>query len=306
MRSALVVGATGFLGRHLVAALANEGWRVVGAGRHEAPSGWQHDWVTCDLRSGQSVADAVGSVVPDVVFHVAGAPKNDLDELLAVQVAGTQRLLEAAAAADPSARVVVAGSAAEYGHVPAEDLPVTEAIPLRPASLYGVAKAGQSLLALRPGTGAIVARVFNISGPGEPPGLVAGAFAEQIVELERAGRSGTIAVGDLTAERDFVDVRDAATALAALGAQGRLGEAYNVCSGVATAISDLFQLLAEDARVKVEAQHDTARAAAVNVPRIVGSAAKLTAATGWKPQIRLSETLSDTLASYRAERSDLP
>ena len=305
MRSALVVGAAGFLGRHLIDALLAEEWAVTGAGRGDPPPGWAHDWVACDLRSDESVAGAVSSLTPDAIFQVAGAALDDLEALFAVHVAGSQRLVEAVRGAGIAARVITTGSAAEYGNAEPELMPVTESAPLRPLSLYGVAKVAQSLLAQRPGVPAIVARLFNMTGPGEPRSLVGGAFASQIAELERDGRDGTIDVGDLRAERDFIDVRDAARALAALAAHGELREVYNVCSGIPTAISDVFQLLAEQSTVKVEARYDAARAARVNVPRMVGSAAKLQAATGWTPRIPLPETLSDLLATYRNQVAGL-
>jgi GDP-4-dehydro-6-deoxy-D-mannose reductase len=301
MSRALVIGAGGFLGRHLADAAADAGCVVVGAGRNAGPDDWPHEWVSCDLRSDASVSGAVSGARPDLVFHVAGAPTNDFDELLAVSVAGTARLLDAVDATAGKPRVVIAGSAAEYGAVGADELPVAEAARPRPVSPYGVAKAAQTLVAMRPDADALVARVFNISGPGEPPSLATGAFASQIVELERGGRGGEIAVGDLDPERDFLDVRDAARALVAIAERGRPREAYNVCSGVATAIGDVLAMLIAEAEVPVRPRVDPARAARPGVPRMVGSAAKLTADTGWAPSISLEQTLADLLAAYRGQ-----
>jgi GDP-4-dehydro-6-deoxy-D-mannose reductase len=303
MRRALVLGATGFLGRHVAAMLVNHGWFVCGAGRGESPDGWPYDWVSCDLLSAPGVLEAVRTTEPDVIFHSAGAALDDFDQLLAVHVAGTARLLDAVRASGRPARVVVVGSAAEYGNVAAGELPVQETLPPRPVSRYGVAKAAQTLVALCPGSEALVARVFNLCGPDEPRSLVCGAFAAQIVELERTGRGGVIAVGDLSADRDFVDVRDAASALIALAEHGDAGEAYNVCSGTATPIRDVLSLLSGEAQVPVEARFDPRRAARPQVPRMVGSAGKLTSVTGWAPTIPLAHTLAELLATYRRPAS---
>lgn len=299
MRRALVVGATGFLGRHLVAMLVQQGWFVCGAGRGESPAAWPYDWVSCDLLSTSGVLEAVRATEPDVIFHSAGAALDDFDQLLAVHVAGTARLLDAVRASGRPARVVLVGSAAEYGNVEAGDLPVQETLPPRPVSRYGVAKAAQTLVALCPGPEAVVARVFNVCGPDEPRSLVCGAFAGQIAGLERTGRGGVIAVGDLSADRDFLDVRDAAGALIALAEHGEAGEAYNVCSGIAMPIRDVLSLLIVHAQVPVEARFDPRRAARPQVPRMVGSAAKLASVTGWTPAIPLAQTLAELLATYR-------
>jgi GDP-4-dehydro-6-deoxy-D-mannose reductase len=299
MRRALVVGAAGFLGRHLSDMLASQGWIILGAGRGEPPAGWRYDWVPCDLNSTPGVLEAVRAADAHVIFHAAGAALDDFDQLLAVHVAGTARLLDAVRATGRPARVILAGSAAEYGSVTAGDLPVQETLPARPVSRYGIAKAAQTLVALCPGSEALVARVFNVCGPDEPRSLVCGAFAAQIAVLERTGRGGVIDVGDLSANRDFVDVRDAARALIALAEQGAAGEAYNVCSGTATPISKVLSLLTAQAQVPVEARLDPPRAARPRVPRMVGSAAKLMSVTGWTPTIPLEQTLAEVLDNYR-------
>ena len=299
MSRALVVGAAGFVGQHLSNALGQAQWQVVGAGRSGAPPGWPHEWVPCDLSSPESVAAALSQAGADTIFQVAAPAPSDFEALLDVQVAGTARLLDAVHAAGAAGRVVTVGSAAEYGAVEAGELPVEETAAPRPVSLYGVAKTAQTLVSLCPGSGALVARLFNVSGPGEPRSLVCGAFASQIAELECDRRGGAIAVGDLTPERDFVDVRDAAEALVALAERGAPGEVYNVCSGVPTSIGEVLEQLSRQATVAVEPRFDRARAAGSDVPRMVGSAAKLAQATGWAPRIALEQTLAHVLGAYR-------
>lgn len=299
MSRVLVIGAAGFLGRHLAETLAAEQWLVIGAGRREAPDAWPYGWLSCDLCSTPSVLDALARAAPDLIVNAADTHHDDFDALLAVHVAGTARLLDSVRGSGSSVRVVAIGSAAEYGRVEADQIPVDEAVPPRPVSPYGIAKAAQTLVALRPGVDAVVARIFNVCGPGEPRSLVCGAFASQIAELERTGHGGTIGVGDLTAQRDFIDVRDAARAVLAIAERGQPGEAYNVCSGIATSIRDVFDLLCAKAGVPIEPRLEEGRAARPDVPRMVGSPAKLAAVTGWTSAISLDRTLDDLLASYR-------
>jgi GDP-4-dehydro-6-deoxy-D-mannose reductase len=301
MKRALLIGSAGFVGRHVADAVTDAGWRAIGAGRGAAPPGWSRDWVSCDLHSAASVTGAVTEARPDAIFHLAGAPLDSVDELLAVHVAGTARLLDAVRTTKASARVIVVGSAAEYGAVQSSELPVVESVRPRPRSLYGIAKTAQTLVALRPGVDAVVGRLFNISGPDEPPSLVCGSFASQIAKLERGGDGGAVTVGALEPRRDFVDVRDAARALVALAERGRPGEAYNVCSGVATQIGEVLSMLAGRAEVTVEPRYDPARGGGPGIPTMVGSAAKLAADTGWEPLISLEQTLGDLLAWYRSQ-----
>jgi GDP-4-dehydro-6-deoxy-D-mannose reductase len=293
MSLALVVGAGGFIGRHLCDDLHNTGWAVVGAGRSRQPAAWGDKWISCDIRDHRSAKAAVIETRPDVVFHVAGTDRTDLAALLEVNVLGTANLLAT------GTRVVVAGSAAEYGHIPNDELPATESAALRPVSFYGIAKAAQTMLALLADGDAIVARLFNITGPDEPPTLVGGAIASQIAAVERTGLPGTIDVGNVEAERDFVDVRDAAHALVAVAERGEAGEAYNVCSGTLTRIRDVLDQLLGRAYVRIEARFDPAREPESDTPRMFGSPAKLVESTGWSASWPLGETLADLLESWR-------
>lgn len=294
MSRGLVVGAAGFIGQHLCDALRNAGWDSVGAGRSGPPERWVYPWTSCDVRDRRSVQAAVAETRPDVVFHVAGAERNDIAALLEVNVLGTANLLSCA-----GVRIVVTGSAAEYGRIPDDELPATEAAPLRPASSYGTAKAAQTLLAQGLESDAVIARVFNITGPGEPPALVGGAIASQIAELERTGSPGTIEVGNLEAERDFVDVRDAARALVAVAERGAAGEAYNICTGTPTRVADVLEHLLARARVRVKARFDPARATRSDNPRMYGSPAKLAVTAGWTTSHQLEDTLGELLDSWR-------
>jgi GDP-4-dehydro-6-deoxy-D-mannose reductase len=235
---------------------------------------------------------------PDVVFQVAGTRRNDVPALLELNVAGTANLLDVVSAS-PGVRVVVVGSAAEYGRLPDDELPARESTPLQPVTSYGVAKAAQTMLALRPHVDAVVARVFNIAGPGEPTTLVGGAIASQIAEVERTGSPGTIDIGEVEAERDFVDVRDAARALVAIAERGTHGEAYNICSGRAIRVGDVLDKLLSRARVHIDIRVDPGRGAHSDIRRMFGSPVKLVETTGWLSSWTLDETLADLLDSWR-------
>jgi GDP-4-dehydro-6-deoxy-D-mannose reductase len=296
---ALIVGASGFVGRHLAAHLAELGGEVVGSARGAAPENWDGEWRQLDIRRDDELETVIGEVRPSAIFHLATAVRGaPLDELLAVNVGGTQRLLAAAG----TARVVVGGSSAEYGFAQPSDLPLDEAAALRPLGPYGIAKCAQSLLALaraRAGADTVVLRTFNLVGPGEPDDLVCSAFARQIAAVEAGTTRQPIAVGNLDAERDFLDVRDAVRAYALAAEHGSAGEVYNACSGRATRISEILSALVANAQVPIEVVADPARGSAADVPVQYGDASHLTAATGWTPAIPLSQSLDDLLEWWR-------
>jgi len=144
----------------------------------------------------------------------------------------------------------------------------------------------------------IVVRPFNHVGPGQSPGFVVSALARRIVEAERTGAS-SVAVGTLTARRDYTDVRDVVRAYRALVTDGVRGEVYNVCSGHDVAVSEVAARLAELAGVDVAFVTDPALVRPVDVPVLRGDGRRLAADTGWKPEISLDTTLADVLADWR-------
>jgi GDP-4-dehydro-6-deoxy-D-mannose reductase len=108
-----------------------------------------------------------------------------------------------------------------------------------------------------------------------------------------------MAVGNLAAERDFLDVRDVAGAYLALLANGRAGSVYNVCSGRAVAIQEVLRQLITIAHVPVEVRDDPERLRPSDIPVLRGDATKLRAETGWEPQYTLAASLRDIYADAR-------
>ncbi len=306
---ALITGAAGFVGRHLAHHLRDQGLEVHGLDRPDAPvpADLHIDWHPCDVTNAAQVAAVVGQVQPDYVFHLAALIKSEsLADLLAVNVLGTQNVLDALVSAQPEARVLVAGSSAEYGLVRPDELPVTEDHPLRPLSPYGVSKVAQSLLtaqyAYRHNLAVVRTRTFNLTGPGEPDTLVCSAFARQIAEIERGLRPPVLKVGNLESARDFVDVRDAVRAYWWVAQHGESGEVYNVCSGVATSIRNVLETLLSLASVKVEVQEEAQRRTPWDVPMQIGCFTRLQIRTGWKPGVPLKESLKDNFDGWRKLR----
>jgi GDP-4-dehydro-6-deoxy-D-mannose reductase len=292
---ALVTGAAGFVGRHLVAHLEAMGDTVVGVDRADGP----------DLLDGPGLERFVAEVAPDAVYHLAGW--SDVGGSWRQPVAtfetnanGTLNLL--LACRDRALRVLSISSADVYGRVSLGELPLAEDAPLRPVTPYAVSKVASDFLGVQAYLGydldVVRVRAFNHLGPGQTNRFVAPAIAERIARNEFEGTE-VVPVGNLTPRRDFTDVRDVVRAYRLLMTHGEAGEAYNVCSGVDLAISELADLMVAMARREMRLEEDPSLQRPVEIPVLRGDPAKIHKATGWEPEIPISSTLADLLAEWR-------
>jgi len=298
---ALITGVSGFVGRHLRTHLIDAGDDVFGCDREDG---------SVDIGVLDSVRSTLEGVRPEVVYHLAGwsdvgGSWNAPVEVFRANAEGTLNVLLAAAEYGVQ-RVVAVSSADVYGVVRESDLPITEDTPLRPVTPYAASKVAADYLALQAwlGSGLPVLRVraFNHLGPGQTPKFVAPALADRIARNELDG--GTeVPVGNLSARRDFTDVRDVVRAYRLLAEHGEPGEAYNVCSGLDVSIQELADRLLSMARHPMKLVHDPDLERPVDVPVLRGDAARLREATGWAPTIPLDQTLADLLDDLRARVS---
>lgn len=200
-------------------------------------------------------------------------------------------------------RVLIIGSGEEYGRINPDMVPIKEDTELRPGNIYAVTKACQNQMATiyahAYGLNLVLVRAFNHFGPKQAPTFVAADFCKQVVQIEKGQQQAVMRVGNLSAKRDFTDVRDVVKAYVRLVQFGKPGETYNVGSGYAIAIQSILdEILAQsDADIFVEV--DPERLRPVDVPIIEADISKIYAATGWKREILLKQTIADTLAYWR-------
>jgi len=294
---ALLTGASGFVGGYLAAHLEASGDSV--AALDDA----------IDLgnpEGGEALAAQLAAENADVIFHLAalthvGRSWDDPAETMRVNALGTLSVLEAARAQSSPPRVMLISSSEVYGA--GRGQPIREDDELRPVTPYAASKVSAEFLGLQAfvgrGLDVVRARPFNHIGPGQADSFVVSALARRIVEAERAG-GGTIQVGNLGAARDFTDVRDVVRAYRLLALEGEAGEVYNVCSGVARQIEELFKILSAHSTAAVEAEEDPELFRPVDVPTLVGDNSRLVALVGWRPEIDIAETLLAVLDYWRA------
>ena len=296
MRS-LITGGRGFVGTWLADHLRSCGDDVVQIDQE------------VEITDPTALLAAVKDAAPDAIYHLAamthvGQSWDEPLRVLEVNVLGTGALLAAARECGTDPRVLVTSSAEVYGAVtdPAQ-LPLTEESPTAPLTPYAASKlAGEALCAqawLGHGQQVITVRPFNHIGPGQSPNFAVSALAKRIVDADRSGAS-EIPVGNLTARRDFTDVRDVVRSYRLLVESGAPGGIYNVCSGRDVAIQEIADRLLAQAGSAVRLVQDPSLMRPVEVPVLRGDPGRLTAATGWEPELTLDRTLADVLAHWRS------
>jgi nucleoside-diphosphate-sugar epimerase len=243
-RKILIIGASGYLGRHVRDRAAAAGLNVVTAGRSPLPDSRAHCRVDLATDTPAALAATLSEQAPDVVVNCAGATGGDVGTLAAENVNGTATLVSALRRTGRAIRLVHLGSAAEYG--PSEPgTAVAESDPARPDGAYGATKlAATRLVELGRATGldAVVLRVFNPVGPGAPDSILPGRL---VGELRRAVTDGgDVRLGRLDAVRDFVDARDVADAAVAAAVAPVLPAAViNIGSGTGVPVRTLVREL---------------------------------------------------------------
>jgi GDP-4-dehydro-6-deoxy-D-mannose reductase len=283
----LVTGAQGFVGRHLLTQLGSSALPV-----------------EADVTDAKAVDRAFAKSAPTAIVHLAalssvGTSWDDAGETWRVNTVGTVNVLEAARAQAPVCRVLVTSTGEVYGR--ANRVPTPEHEPLEPISPYAASKSAAEVAcnqARQTGLDVVVARAFQHEGPGRNERFAVGSWAAQIARAEEAG-GGTVLVGDLSAKRDIVDVRDVCRAYGLLLDRSVSADTYNVASGRSVEMREVLELLVDLARVPIEVEPDPARSRPSDLPVVCGDASRLREATGWEPRIPLEQTLADTLDAAR-------
>ena len=311
MKKALIIGAAGFVGNYLIDHIQkNCIWSIaVTKMAHETIEKPGVDVFDLDILDREATTAFLKQVRPDYIFHlaaqssVASSWKNP-DLTLDVNIKGTIHVLDAVRELDYVPKILLIGSGEEYGHVKQEEVPIQEDNVLRPGNIYAATKACQNML------GAIYAkayhmnlmmvRAFNHVGPNQAPLFVVADFCKQVAEIEKGQREPVIRVGNLSAKRDFSDVRDVVRVYTLLMEHGVSGETYNVGSGKAIAIQEILDMVLANSTADIQIEVDPAKLRPVDVPIIEADVTKLEKCTGWKREIGLEQTIRETLEYWRS------
>jgi GDP-4-dehydro-6-deoxy-D-mannose reductase len=305
-----LTGGGGFVGGYLAPLLAQAapGARKVVLSREAAHlPGWK--LAQCDIADAAAVETIVNDARPDLVVHLAaqssvGASHDASEATWRVNFGGSLALATACARVTPEATVLFASSAEVYGASFGDGV-VDEDAPVRPQNAYARSKAAAELMfedVLSPRNTLIVTRAFNHTGPGQSEQFALPSFAMQIARMEAGVQPARMLVGNLDAERDFLDVRDVCDAyLDLIAAAPRLGQrsVFNIASGSGHSIGALLERLRDLSTVTFSVEQDSALLRPSDTPRALGRSDRLQAATGWRPSRTIDAMLSDLLDHAR-------
>ncbi|MBC7682211.1 MAG: NAD(P)-dependent oxidoreductase [Ferruginibacter sp.] len=290
----LLTGASGYLGRHVLAYLRQQGCEVVLLGR-SLPLGFDDvTLVHCDLLDGPNLAQAVQQAGATHLLHLAWTTEYGVywtSPLNFRWADATLRLLQAFADAGGQ-HAAIAGTCAEYDW--AQGTLVENVSPYAPATLYGVAKdatrrMATALCAAR-GVSLAWGHIFFPFGPGEAPQRM----LPSLVRVFR-GRAAPFGV-NIAAYRGMLPVADAASALGTLLVQGCNGN-FNICSGQPALIGDVVKTLARLCSADPAPVLALASVRPGDPPVLVGDSTRLRA-TGWRPQSTLEQGLAALVQAH--------
>lgn len=285
---ALITGINGFTGRYLASALREQGYRVLGVSQGEGSS--PEGICSCDLLDGQRLKEVIAETQPDLVAHLAAIAfvgHGDVDAIYRTNVVGTRNLLAALAECEQAPRaVLLASSANVYGN--AEVDPIDELVPFNPANDYAVSKTAMEYMARlwMDKLPIVIARPFNYTGVGQSPNFL----LPKIVNRFREGAS-EIELGNLDVARDFSDVRTVVDAYLRLLDKCPAGETFNICSGQATSLEEVLELMSEIAGYRIDVSVNPAFVRDNEVKCLRGANAKLRQTVGEPKSIHLRDTL---------------
>lgn len=300
---ALIIGITGFVGRHLTHELHRNNYEVYGADIVSQGD----NILECDILDRVSILNVLKQVKPSVVFHMAGQSSvakswSNPNLTFDLNVKGTINLLETIKGFNKEIKVLLVGSSDQYGKITVQDGIVNEEVPLCPATPYAISKCAQEELGklyhTAYGMNIYLTRSFNHIGIGQSKGFVIPDVASGIAEIE-AHKSDTLKIGNLAVKRDFCDVRDIVRAYRLIVEKGRRGVVYNVGSGKTYCIQELVDKLVAMSECTIKIKCDPSRMRPSDVPCIQCDHSRLTQETGWQPEVDIEKTLKDILNYFR-------
>lgn len=312
----LITGITGMVGSHLAEYILAEhpGVEVHGLVRWRSPReniAAILDRVTLhngELRDLNSLVAVLSRVRPDRIFHLAAQSYVTVSfdaaaDTLHTNVVGTTNLLDAIRLTGLDPLVHICSSSEVYGQVRADEVPIRESNPFRPASPYAVSKVGEDMVALQYflsyGIRTIRTRMFTHTGPRRGEVFAESTFAKQVAEIEAGLRPNPVLVGNLDSVRTIADVRDAVRAYWLLLEKCEPGEVYNIGGEVSMTVGEILDHYKRLARVPIAHAVDPARLRPSDVTLQIPEIGKFQQATGWRPLITPAQTFADLLDWHR-------
>ncbi|MEF7439062.1 GDP-mannose 4,6-dehydratase [Paenibacillus lautus] len=308
---ALITGINGFVGRHLEEYLLSQQIEVWGTSRRINNEEDKANRLLLDFNHKEPTVQMLNTLKPDLIFHLAAQSSvakswTEVSGTLDANVTKTALFYDAIKQSEiaDTVKILSIGSSEEYGIVSKDNIPITESTPLNPTNPYGISKVSQYMLTkfyASQGLHIVHVRPFNHIGPGQKLGFVASDFSYQIAKIELGLIDPVIKVGNLSAKRDFLDVRDIVRAYGQVIMEGVSGEVYNICSGEPIEISTILSTLVSLSKLRIEVITDQSLLRDVDIPLYVGSNRKIKNIIDSKQEIPIDRTLLEVLNFWRGK-----
>ena len=308
----LIIGGAGFVGGYLIEHLKTSyDWDIAVTKLPHETIDTVDDSIRAfdlDILDKDSIVSLLNIVKPDYIFHLAAQSSVALSWqnpalTVDINIKGTINVLDAIRDTGLSPRILLIGSGEEYGHVQPHEIPIREDNNTRPGNIYAATKVCQNMIgniySSAYNMDIMMVRAFNHIGPKQAPLFVISDFCKQVAEIEKGLNEAIISVGNLSAKRDFTDVRDVVNAYGLLMKKGIKGEMYNVGSGEAIEIRAILDLILSFSSKDIEVEVNPNKLRPVDVPIIEADIQKLTSITSWQRSFSLNETIEETLNYWR-------
>lgn len=307
----LIIGGAGFVGGYLIDHLTKDlNWDVyVTKLATETIDKKYCEVCDLDILNFLEIRKLIQEINPNYIFHLAAQSSVSVswqkpNLTVDVNINGCINLLEAVRSLKINPKILLVGSAEEYGKINNDINIVKESHSINPINIYAATKVCQNMIGQiysdAYDMNIVMARAFNHFGPKQSPIFVVSDFCKQVVEIEKNLKDPVIRVGNLSVFRDFTDVRDIVRAYSILIQKGFKSETYNVGSGKAIKIKDILNIILEESGCKIKIERDQDRFRPIDVPVIQADISKMVNTTGWSPQIDIRTTIIDTLNYWRS------
>lgn len=297
------------MGNYLREFLKSQGHRIWGSAYPDVPELSSEDKIFyLDIRSEKDVFEHIEESQPDWVFHLAAVSNvrhswNRRKETIETNIVGTLNVFEGIRKFSPNARIVFVSSSDIYGTKSSFENPLDEQEEAVVVNPYAYTKWSGEVLsdfyARIENLNIVIARSFPQTGPGQSADFVCADWACQIARIEKGLSEPVINVGNISAERDFTDVRDGVRAYVGLIEKGKTGEVYNVCSGRSYSLENILKRLLSFTQKEISVRVDTQKLRKVDIQRLTGDNRKIKEAISWEPQIPIEQSLEELLDYWR-------
>lgn len=309
-KKVLIIGAAGFVGKYLIRYYRKQNSYEIYATKlanEEIPEN-EIQVFDLDILQKDEIVKLLYAIRPDYIFHLAAQSSvsvawNNPGLTIDINIKGAVNVLDAVRELYYKPRILLIGSGEEYGYIEADEVPIKEENRIRPGNIYAATKACQNMIgniySKAYDMKVLMVRAFNHIGPEQSSIFVVSDFCRQVAEIELGRREPVMYVGNLSAKRDFTDVRDVVRAYSLLIERGQPGETYNVGSGQAFEIKEILEKITALSQRQIKIEIDPNKIRPVDVPIIEADVRKLKEITGWQREISLEQTISETLDYWR-------